>query len=190
MNNFEKSVHNEDSISSGKMTLYIVIIFIGLFAWGWSIFDTGSSGSNISAYQWITEEGTLLRDAEEVVIEQIGEENNMGERTVVSIETKIDELWISYNASENFTANMTRGGIKSDMRDVFSSLNSDILGEFDSITVLARLPLVSPEGHESDESVMTVTLATEKVVEINWDNFLLDNLSYVASVYNVHPAIQ
>lgn len=143
-----------------------------------------------SNYQWQTDQGTLLRKAEEVVVDQIGEKNNMGEDTVISIQTERDGLWINYHARENFTSNMTRGGIKSDMVDVFSNLDDEILDEFYNVTIVAELPLVDPEGHESVGNVMTVSLTTEKIEEINWDNFLRENLEVVASVYNVHPAIQ
>jgi hypothetical protein len=145
---------------------------------------------SVSSYNWQTEQGTLLRRVEEVVVDQIGEKNNMGENTIISIQTERDGLWINYHASENFTSNMTRGGIKSDMVDVFSNLNNDILDEFYNVTIVAELPLVDPEGNKSVENVMTVSLTTEKIGEINWDNFLRENLEVVASVYNVHPAIQ
>ena len=149
-----------------------------------------STQENTTSYQWLTEEGTLLREVEEVVVDQIGEQNNMDEDTVISIRTESDELWINYHASENFTSNMTRGGIKSDMVDVFSNLENDILDEFYDITIVAQRPFVSPEGHESMVNVMIVTLTTEKINEINWSNFLRDNLEVVSSSYYVHPAIR
>ncbi|MFW5884944.1 MAG: hypothetical protein ACOCUF_01815 [Patescibacteria group bacterium] len=143
-----------------------------------------------SNYQWETKKDTLLRDAETVVVNQIGEKNNMDKKTVISIKTERNELWIKFRASENFTSGMTAGGIKTDMVNVFSNLNNQILDNFRRVTIVAELPLVDVKGNESSENVLTVSLKSEDIKEINWDNFLRENLEKVAAFYQEHPAIK
>lgn len=131
----------------------------------------------------------LEKDVKSIVVEHLGETNNMKKDRINSIVVSEEDngVLINLNASENFTVNMTKKGMWMDTIEILEPLHN--LNKFDIILVNWYLPLVDTYGNESDSLVMSIDMNKETLDKINWENFLTDNLPNVADHYHNHPAL-
>ena len=111
------------------------------------------------------------------------------EEKIRKIDFNEDELWIDYIAKENLTNNFTRRGIWIDTEDLLKELAPILSQDIHSITVEPYLILVDQYGKEELSKVALITINRATWEEINWENFLTDNIPNIADNYWLHPAL-
>lgn len=172
-----------------KITMGIVL---GIFLIFFIIAFTGEEKSTPTpsqTIQYVTQVGTPARTIEEKVIKILGEKTNMEERKIRGITVESDRIFIDFMADENFTTNLTRRGMWTDITDLLEKLPAQIDPKIEYLIFRAYFPLVDQYGKESIDRVMLVTVARKTWEKIEWDNFLKENLSKIADSYWEHPAL-
>ncbi len=88
------------------------------------------------------------------------------------------------------STNLTRKGIWIDTKNLIEELSSIVDQDINTIVIEPHLTLVDQYGEESLSRVALITIKRETWKEINWDNFLTDNLPGIADSYWLHPALK
>lgn len=133
---------------------------------------------------------TPIKKLEEVTISILGDKTNMGEKRIIKILIENNEAIIGFHADENFTTNMTRGGILTDIKYLLQEVPNTLDPQINSIFIETHFTLIDKYGNESIRPVVMLTMKKEVWEKINWDNFNRDNFSNVADTYWIHPAFK
>lgn len=107
-----------------------------------------------------------------LVADELKGKNNQGKGYIRNIKVvKSDnagwDVYIEYNADENFTADMTRGGIEMAMCDIYKALYTSAF-DIKLVRIAAYYPLVDKYGNASDKPVYTTVLKKEEADKFNW----------------------
>lgn len=104
---------------------------------------------------------------------------------------------LEFIAADNFTEYMMVGDMKTDIADAIKALQESEF-EYNEITILAYMNLLDKFGEETttkvfgEETTTKVALVDFKkstVNNINWDNFLTDNIFDIADNQWKHPLV-
>lgn len=99
-------------------------------------------------------------------------------------------VFAEFNGDDNLTANMRKGGIQSQMAEVYIALHTSGK-DVQTATVAAYFPLVDKYGNESDGVVLKTSLSKAEAAKVNWsaDNTMLRRsiLPDVWTTVLVHP---
>ncbi len=127
-----------------------------------------------------------------MVNEIMGETTNMEKVTLIKVSDGDEGIKdIALNANDNLTTKMIVGGMLMDAADYFEAISQDEeVMQLKAISLIYEMTLVDKYGNEEDYPVHIMTLSTETISKINWDNFLYDNLPEIADTYFLHPALQ
>lgn len=105
--------------------------------------------------------------------DQLPGQNNMDTDRLESIEmakdsTGLYRVEIGFNADDNFSKNMIKTGIESQMSEIYQAIFTkfDNVGE---ISIGARFPLADAYGNESLKVVYYTTLTKAEADKINWN---------------------
>jgi len=131
-----------------------------------------------------TEETELVTKTPEQTIEEVvknvkamqGHQNideNKPKLREVKIVASIEEgkgykVTIDFNANENFTTNMTKGGIQMDMTDVYKVLFTNQNFNVSEVTINAWFATIDKYGQEGEDIVYKTKLAKEEADKVNW----------------------
>jgi hypothetical protein len=139
-----------------------------------------------SVEETVEEDLTPEEEIESIVNETI-ESEKITEMNINEYEGNY-EIDITFEATENFSANMTKNGIHRDIVDVTLDLQAS---EYYVTYFLATatLPLTDDAGNEEHGQVVSASFNGDTIEELNADNetFLYDNLENVADGYSAHP---
>ncbi|MTI59915.1 MAG: zinc ribbon domain-containing protein [Firmicutes bacterium] len=126
-----------------------------------------------------------------LVKETLGTKSNMGYKKYLgsSISKSESSITIKLYADENFTNNMTRGGINSDSKDIFVKFFND-RNDYDDLVLDWYLKLVDQRGNEKVSRVLLISFDRKNFNTVNWDNIITDNIPKIANSYWAHPAIR
>jgi hypothetical protein len=136
-------------------------------------------------HNYVTEEGTYERSVELAVL------GELGVKTIIEgIRVENGELNIEYVASENLSTNLTVRGIMNDAEDLMQKLSANIPAEVNTVNFSSSLNLVDQYGNTELAKVALIAFDRSTWEQINWDNFITDNIPTVADYYWLHPALQ
>lgn len=116
----------------------------------------------------ISEEDQL----KQIVADQLKGNNNMSKASLrsVNVVQQVDGGWgvfTEFNADDNLTMNMRRGGIESDMGEIYIALYTSGK-DVRTASVAAYFPLVDKYGNGSDGMVYKTTLNKAEADKVNW----------------------
>lgn len=89
--------------------------------------------------------------------------------------------------SDNFSASWIVSGFEFSALDFLEAIKNE---DFSSVSIMGYFNMVDAYGNEENMNVYDLQLSKETVDQINFDNFLQDNLSKVADFYYLHNAFQ
>lgn len=136
-------------------------------------------------HNYVTEDGTYERSVELVVLRELG-----AKTIIEGIRVENGELNIEYVASENLSTNMTVRGIMMDAENLMQKLSANIPVEVNTVNFSSSLNLVDQYGNTELTKVALIAFDRPTWEQINWDNFITDNIPTVADYYWLHPALQ
>jgi hypothetical protein len=183
----------------------VVLVVIGAVAGGSDSEDTSAAPKQSSAkttpvqkepVEEVMEFDRSLLDIDEylghMVNEIMGETTNMEKATLVIVSDGDEGIKdVTLNANDNLTLNMTVGGMLIDASDYFEAISQDEkVMKLKAVSLIYQMTLVDKYGAEDDYPVQIITLSTETMGKINWENFLYDNLPEVADTYFLHRVLQ
>jgi hypothetical protein len=127
-----------------------------------------------------------------MVTQTMGEKSNSNKPRLIRVEDGdkgIKDVYV--NGNENLTGNMTTKGMLFDAKHFFKVISKDEETlKLKAVSLMYFLPLVDKYGKVESGMVMAITLNTETMKKINWDNFSVDNFEVVTDTFFVHPALQ
>lgn len=183
----------------GCLALIAVIFIIALIV---ALFSSGDK--KVSKVSYVTQEGSLERAVEKVVIDVMGKTVNWSgnPKTVIGI-SKTEQLagpdkggyliTIKYRANENLTTGMTETGIIIDAMDLTKKLYNDpACSRVKIYMLMPHLTLVDKYGIESEEQVGKLVLRRAVANRINWENMIQDSFKRILQDEGqlwLHPAI-
>lgn len=116
-------------------------------------------------------------------------DNNRGIRPAYTLEWDGPTLRIVFAASDNFTTNMIRGGIESNMRGILEALHQSRVA-YDEVVITATFELVDAFGNSEEGNVVIASYAYATVERINFDSLLFVEPFVIADSVFIHPAIR
>ena len=132
---------------------------------------------------------TLAEHIESDIYEDQGRTTNNEKDKVVGVtaDEKTGVVKVVLNGDESLSTKSTKEAMLYDAKDIFPLIFK--YDEVNKATVAFKFTLVDTYGKESDEEVIRITLTKEANDKIVWENFNIDNFSFVADNLYVHPAM-
>lgn len=119
----------------------------------------------------------------------LGNVNRDGVQRIHEIKIQGERLVVEFALNDNFTQDMRARGAMIDVKDVLKvAAQSD--AEFSSVFVAGTFSLVDTLGNASEERVVQAVYSREILDQVNWDNFLTDNVWEIADSVSLHPELR
>lgn len=107
-----------------------------------------------------------------------------------NFEEASSEISVTFIGNENFTDDLTKLGIRLDLKDVLQIISqSNTSLPYRSVVVVATYPYVDVYGTVTDVNIVIATYNRESIEKVNWETFMTDNIYSLAnqdSLY-IHP---
>jgi len=92
------------------------------------------------------------------------------------------EISASFKGNENLTDNLTKLGVRLDVKDVLQVISqSDTSLSYRTVVIVVTYPYVDIYGKVTDTNVVIATYNRENIDKVNWDTFLTDNIYILAN---------
>lgn len=140
-------------------------------------------------FNYLTEESSDSRDVELQVMDIIGYETNREDQKIREIEVDDGFVYLGFVGNSNLSTDMAKRGMLSDVRDLLEKLPQRH-SYINEIEVEVWFPLVDEYGNTEMSSVMEVSATEDNWQEVNWDNFLTENLPNIVNDFWTHSAMQ
>lgn len=102
------------------------------------------------------------------------------------------EISVTFAANDNLSEGLIKIGIQTDIADILKivSENKENL-PYQSLVVASTFSLVDVYGNAEEKNVVIATYTRENLEQINWDNFLHENVYVIANQDSLflHPAL-
>ena len=110
-------------------------------------------------------------------------------KDILNYEIKKDSVIIKYSISENLTENMTKAGVKLDVKNILQAVHES---GFDAseIKIIGRYPMMDKFGNTEVIDVVKVTFTNNTINKINWDNLLVLDVYAIADSVWRHPSFK
>ena len=122
--------------------------------------------------------------------EALGELNRDGNR-IHEIDIRGDNndlVSVRFSLNDNFSeGSILRAGML-DIIDILKAVDSSSI-DYSIVIVEGTFLMTDTYGNESEEQVIFASYSKENIDQINWNNFLTDNIFVIADTYNLHPAL-
>lgn len=182
----------------------IVFIIIGIIGSG----SSNESESPVSAKSEQKKEEVIEEDIDDIEEEVVDKEPEpqepidiargivldvLGEDALENIEVNdypengYKIVLLTLNGSDNITQNLIYKGMLMDSSDLAEGFKNSGL-EIHDIMMSWQFPLIDTYGNEEDGEVLRINLSGESLNQINFDNFLFENLPSIADNYWEHPS--
>jgi len=126
----------------------------------------------------------------ESIREALGELNRDGNR-IHEIDIRGDNndlVSVRFSLNDNFSDDsILRVGML-DIIDILKAVDSSSI-DYSIVIVEGTFLMVDTYGNESEEQVIFASYSKENIDQINWSNFLTDNIFVIADTHNLHPAL-
>lgn len=120
--------------------------------------------------------------------ETLGTLNRDGpSRVTVSLDGDVINVKIAIG--DNLTEDLIKRGAKVDIKDTLKAVD-DAGASFSLINIEGTFSLADKLGNASEETVVWATYDAATVSQVNWPNFLTDNVYDIAMTYKLHPVFQ
>lgn len=139
----------------------------------------------------VTKKITINDYLKEAVINSMGKDSNRDMPRLVSVEDGDKGIKdITVNADDNFTSNMIVVGMHSDAKAFFKKVteNEDMM-KLEAVSLIFNFSMVDKLGNSSEAPICIITMNTNILRKINWDNFSYDNFPDVGRTYFLHPSL-
>jgi len=138
---------------------------------------------------------SLTEKVELIVNDKLGSTTNTELKRLDGVEIiddgNNDALIIVLNGNDNFTTKMIKKGMWIDSVKILEPISQiKELNEVELISIFWFLPLTNTQGNEENTIVMSFNIDIETLNQINWDNFVHNNIPNVASNYFEHSVLQ
>lgn len=95
-------------------------------------------------------------------------------------------ICVTWAINDNLTENMIRTGAQIEATDILRVIAASGM-DYQTAFLTGTFSLVDALGNVSEEDVVRLWFSKEIVDQINWDNFLFDNIYVIADDAYVHP---
>jgi len=123
----------------------------------------------------------------EVAANEIFGDNLEEVQVVTGIEEIPTRVNIEFQIAENLTNNMMFQGLQYDVIN-FAELVQD--EEFEELYYVGKLDMQDQYGNIENRQVANIALTKETVNQIEFDNFVIENLEDIADTFEVHNALR
>jgi len=179
---FSKAIENPTRKKVGLTLGVLVIIFFLGFGLTSETETPTNASNNEQVAQVKAENGPTVTSApvlsehdqiKKLVTDQLQGKNNMDKDNLKKVEvTEHDDggwnVAIDFNAGDNLTTNLRKGGIEKQMSELYITLfksGKDI----PEVTITAYFPLQDQYGNVNDRAVYQSTLGKEEADKVNWN---------------------
>jgi len=126
----------------------------------------------------------------ESIREALGELNRDGNR-IQEIEIRGDNndlVSVIFSLNDNFSDNLILRSGMLDIEGILKAVDSSSI-DYSIVIIEGTFLMADTFGNESEEQVIFASYSKENIDQINWSNFLTDNIFVIADTHRLHPAL-
>lgn len=97
---------------------------------------------------------------------------------------------VDFDASENLTTGMTKGGMERDMWQSYEALYTEAEADVRTAMMTAYFPTTDQMGNDSETPVYQTELDRETAEQVNWENAVALEWDSIWEVTLLHPEFQ
>ncbi len=98
-------------------------------------------------------------------------------------------MFVHWAINDNLTEDLIKFGAKSDATDILKAIALSGM-DYTYVILSGSFPMVDEFGNSDEKNVVNLTFYKETVGQINWENFLSDNIYGIADEANIWVAFQ
>lgn len=116
----------------------------------------------------------------------LGDVNRDDVNRIHEINLDNPRLVVDFAINDNLGAEMVKRGARIDVTDVLEIISQSGL-EYDDVFVAGTFSMVDTLGNVSEDRVIRAVYTREILEQVNWENFLTDNIWEIAESATIHP---